>query len=251
MSDTLNNVPNSLIQNEEKHELSISPSTETISVSSSSTTETIGSISSLQDQHSIDVQSSSNIEETIPSIESLIDSFEPIEEKKDILLNQEPVIVDESFKNMTQIERLNEIEKILNNIVIESTDSDECCVIKNTDSIEQEVKLENDESVKLENIDSSSQSDQSDKEDQNDKDQLPIINKDEINSSGVDETKQEVKTEEKDEMTRIENLEKMVKNLDSVTQQLLKENNELKSFKEYHETSYIQYLYSKLTGLWY
>ena len=65
-----------------------------------------------------------------------------------------------------------------------------------------------------------------------------------------DDVKEDCDKSAEDEMTRIEKLEKMVKNLDSVTQQLIKENNELKSFKEYHETSYIHYFYSKLTGLW-
>ena len=47
----------------------------------------------------------------------------------------------------------------------------------------------------------------------------------------------------------------MVKKLDNVTQQLLKENNELKAHHSNGEsvkpsTSYISYLYNKLTNLW-
>ena len=49
----------------------------------------------------------------------------------------------------------------------------------------------------------------------------------------------------------MEELEKMVKNLDTITQQLIKENKELKDFKDYHETSYISYFYKKLSGIWY
>lgn len=173
---------------------------------------------------------------------------------------------------MSQSERLDEIEKILNNIVIESSDSDDCLIIKNTDSVDTEsidVKddiLPSPPCVKDENVsesigvkDGQEPSPLCVKDDSS-----PIINPStETFSSNVPATEtsstetssqqiikqDEVKTVE-DDTARIERLENMVKNLDTVTQQLVKENNELKSFKEYHETSYIHYFYSKLTGLW-